>query len=62
MKREGVRHVNQGVTEYYELRALGWIIVHEQEYDNWKINSFEYKELRHNQEPRNGLYGRVIQG
>lgn len=59
-----VNHVNQNVFEYYEFKHGEWLSVEKSIAYEWERDSYEYHELRHNDEypDKNGLYGSYIVG
>ena len=62
--RQIVKHVNQGVTEYYEYNGVfSCRVVSEQDAGDWERGSFTLNELRHNMPIlKSGLFGDVITG
>ena len=56
-----VRHVNQGVTEYWtHSEVYGWQQMDQGTADLIPINCFEYMELRHDMDNHAGHYGPYI--
>lgn len=62
--RRKVYHVLQKIVEYYEFTPLhGWRNVSPSIAGDWQSGTFEYVELRHNQEmDKTGLFGSHIKG
>lgn len=56
--RRKVYHVTQGVVECYEHTRQGWKHIPQSIADDWNGKTFDYYELRHNQDrDSRGLYG-----
>jgi len=64
MDRRKVYHVLQETMEYYEFsRTHGWKSISTHTGEDWRGGTFDYYELRHNQDRRkDGLYGPHIVG